>query len=234
MAAENDKSQNRTYNFSPGPAALPLAVLQRAQQELLCYPQAGASVLEISHRGAPFTAILESATRNLARLLDLPQNYRILFLQGGARLQFSMVPMNLLRGSGRSADYVLTGSWGKKAIGRSPQGGRPRGSFGTERSPATITYRMHPSCNGRQTPPTPTSPPTRRSRECSSPRSRDRATCRWSAMLLPISSAQTDRHSEVWPALCLCPEERRTRRRDDRRSFARICWNEATTLCPVI
>ncbi len=116
MAAENDKSQNRAYNFSPGPAALPLPVLQRAQQELLCYPQAGASVLEMSHRGAPFTAIIESATRNLAQLLSLPQNYRILFLQGGARLQFSMVPMNLLRGSGQPADYVLTGSWGKKAL----------------------------------------------------------------------------------------------------------------------
>ena len=116
MAVASDKSPTRVYNFSPGPAALPLPVLQRAQRELLCLPGAGASILEISHRGGPFAAILESAIRNLSQLLDLPENYRILFLQGGARLQFSMIPLNLLRGTGRPADYILTGSWSKKAF----------------------------------------------------------------------------------------------------------------------
>ena len=126
MATANDNSQTRAYNFSPGPAALPLPVLQRAQQELLCLPGAGASVLEISHRGSHFTAILESALRNLKQLLDLPDNYRILFLQGGARLQFSMIPMNLLRGTGRTADYVLTGSWSKKALDEAKKEGETR------------------------------------------------------------------------------------------------------------
>ena len=126
MATANDKSQTRAYNFSPGPAALPLPVLQRAQQELLCLPGAGASVLEISHRGSHFTAILESAIRNLKQLLNLPDNYRVLFLQGGARLQFSMIPMNLLRGTGRPADYVLTGSWSKKALDEAKKEGETR------------------------------------------------------------------------------------------------------------
>ncbi|MCH8921779.1 MAG: 3-phosphoserine/phosphohydroxythreonine transaminase [Planctomycetes bacterium] len=107
---------DRHYNFSAGPANLPLRVLEQAQRELLCLPGAGASVMEISHRGAPFRAILDEAEANYRRLLEIPDNYRVLFLQGGARLQFSMVPMNLLRLAGKSADYILTGAWGNKAI----------------------------------------------------------------------------------------------------------------------
>jgi phosphoserine aminotransferase len=106
----------RVFNFSPGPATLPLPVLEQAQKELLALPGAGASVLEISHRGKAFTKILDSAKARLKSLLSLPDNYHILFLQGGARLQFSMVPMNLMRGTGLSADYVVTGSWGKYAL----------------------------------------------------------------------------------------------------------------------
>ena len=106
----------RHYNFSAGPANLPLSVLERAQRELLCLPGAGASVLEISHRGGPFRAILDEAEANYRRLLAIPDNYRVLFLQGGGRLQFAMVPMNLLQGTGKSADYILTGTWGNKAI----------------------------------------------------------------------------------------------------------------------
>lgn len=106
---------NRVYNFSAGPAMLPLPVLERAQRELLVFPGCGASVMEISHRSKQFEAVLEDAKSRLRGLLAIPENYQILFLQGGARLQFSMVPMNILRGTGKPADFVLTGSWGKKA-----------------------------------------------------------------------------------------------------------------------
>jgi len=106
---------DRVYNFSAGPAVLPLPVLEQAQRELLALPDVGSSVLEISHRSKAFSAIHESAKETLKSLLSIPDNYRILFLQGGARLQFSMIPMNLLRGTDSAAEYVLTGSWGKKA-----------------------------------------------------------------------------------------------------------------------
>ncbi len=105
----------RVYNFSAGPAVLPLPVLEQAQRELVALPGCGASVMEISHRSKPFEAILEEAKSDLTRLLNVPSNYRILFLQGGARLQFSMVPMNIVRGTGKPADFILTGSWGKSA-----------------------------------------------------------------------------------------------------------------------
>jgi len=108
--------ENRVYNFSAGPAALPLPALKEAQENLLSLPGVGISVLEISHRSQTFTEIIEEAEANLRSLLKAPDNYKVLFLHGGASLQFSMVPMNLLRGSGKTADYVLTGSWGKKAI----------------------------------------------------------------------------------------------------------------------
>ena len=106
---------DRVYNFSAGPAVLPLPVLEQAQRELLVLPGAGCSVMEISHRTKTFTTIIETAEANLRKLLDIPDNYRVLFLQGGAQLQFVMVPMNLLAGSGKSADYVLAGTWGKTA-----------------------------------------------------------------------------------------------------------------------
>ena len=106
----------RIYNFSPGPAVLPLPVLEQARDELLALPGCGASILEISHRSDAFEAILNSAQQRLTQLLRIPNNYRILFLQGGSRLQFSMTAMNLLRGFKTPAEYVLTGSWGKKAI----------------------------------------------------------------------------------------------------------------------
>lgn len=107
-------TQQRVFNFSAGPAVLPLAVLEQARDELLCYADAGASVMELSHRGQHFEKILDDARQRLINLLNVPDTHEILFLQGGSRLQFSMVPMNLLRGEA-SADYVLTGSWGKKA-----------------------------------------------------------------------------------------------------------------------
>ncbi len=109
------ESSQRIYNFSPGPAVLPLPVLEQVQRDLLCLPGKGVSILEMSHRDKAFIDILDATQAGLRKLLGIPQNYKILFLQGGSRLQFSMVPMNLLRGEGRSADYVLTGTWGKSA-----------------------------------------------------------------------------------------------------------------------
>ncbi len=111
----NTTQEDRVYNFSAGPAVLPLTVLEQAQRELVVLPGCGASVMEVSHRGKPFMAILNETKANLTSLLNLPDTHDILFLQGGARLQFSMVPMNILRGTGKPADYILTGSWGKKA-----------------------------------------------------------------------------------------------------------------------
>ena len=104
----------RVYNFSAGPAVLPEEVLRRAQTELMALPGLGMSILEISHRSQPFTDILNATEANLRQLLNLPDNYRVLFLQGGSRLQFSMAPMNLLAGG--SADYIVSGSWGQMAL----------------------------------------------------------------------------------------------------------------------
>jgi phosphoserine aminotransferase len=105
----------RIYNFSAGPAVLPLPVLERAQSELLSLPGVGMSVMEISHRSKTFDEIIGRAENGLRELLAIPKNYHVLFLQGGASLQFSMVAMNLLPPEG-SADYLVTGSWGKKAV----------------------------------------------------------------------------------------------------------------------
>ncbi|MDR2626209.1 MAG: 3-phosphoserine/phosphohydroxythreonine transaminase, partial [Zoogloeaceae bacterium] len=103
----------RIWNFSAGPATLPEAVLREAQAELLDWHGVGASIVEMSHRGKYFSEVLETAKADLRALLAIPENYRVLFLQGGATLQFSAVPMNLL--AGRRADYVATGAWSKKA-----------------------------------------------------------------------------------------------------------------------
>src|SRR5678816_1205196 len=105
----------RLHNFSAGPAVLPETVLEEAQRDLLSLPGVGMSVMEISHRSKTFDEIIHRAESGVRELLSIPDNYRILFLQGGASLQFSMVPMNFLPPDG-SADYVLTGSWGKKAL----------------------------------------------------------------------------------------------------------------------
>ncbi|MDT7541224.1 MAG: phosphoserine aminotransferase [Acidobacteriota bacterium] len=106
---------DRIYNFSAGPAVLPVPVLERAREEMLSLPGVGMSVMEISHRSEAFDEIIGGAERGMRELMGIPDNYRVLFLQGGASLQFSMIPMNLLA-EGASADYVITGSWGKKAL----------------------------------------------------------------------------------------------------------------------
>ena len=105
----------RIFNFSAGPAVLPVPVLEEAQRDMLSLPRVGMSVMEISHRSKTFDEIIGHAEAGLRELLGIPSNYHVLFLQGGASLQFSMVPMNFLPADG-TADYVLTGSWGKKAV----------------------------------------------------------------------------------------------------------------------
>lgn len=106
---------SRVFNFSPGPAVLPQAVLERAREELLDWRGTGMSVMEMSHRGKAFMSIAEKAEADLRELLSIPADYSVLFLQGGASSQFAMVPINLLRGK-HKADYINTGSWSKKAI----------------------------------------------------------------------------------------------------------------------
>ncbi len=105
----------RVFNFSAGPAVLPEEVLQRARAELTDWHGSGMSVMEMSHRGKEFIAIAGKAEADLRELMQIPANYKVLFLQGGATAQFAMVPLNLLRGK-KSADYVNTGEWSKKAI----------------------------------------------------------------------------------------------------------------------
>ena len=105
---------DRVYNFSPGPAVLPLAALEQAQRDLVALPGVGMSVMEISHRSKTFDAIFTETRQLLAELIGIPAGYTMLFLQGGASLQFAMLPMNFLRGVEKPADYVLTGTWGNK------------------------------------------------------------------------------------------------------------------------
>src|SRR5438045_6441148 len=101
---------HRVYNCAAGPAVLPLPVLEEIQRDLVALPGVGMSILEISHRSKTFESILERAEADIRTLGNIPPGYRVLFLQGGASLQFSMVPMNLLT-PGSTADYIDTGSW---------------------------------------------------------------------------------------------------------------------------
>ncbi len=105
----------RVYNFSSGPAVLPVPVLEQIQRDLVALPGVGMSILEVSHRSKVFEEIIQQAEADVRALAGVPAHYRILFLQGGASLQFSMVPLNLLS-PGATADYVVTGSWGDKAV----------------------------------------------------------------------------------------------------------------------
>src|SRR5262245_60524693 len=105
----------RVFNFSAGPAVLPMAVLEEAQRDLIALPGVGMSVMEISHRSKTFEDLMHKAADDIRALAGIPANYKILMLQGGASLQFSMVPMNLL-GAGQTADYIDSGSWADKAV----------------------------------------------------------------------------------------------------------------------
>jgi phosphoserine aminotransferase len=123
----------RIYNFSAGPAVLPLPVLEKAQSEMLSLHGLGMSVMEMSHRSKPFDEIVNSAVAGLRELLNVPENYQILFLQGGATLQFSMIPLNFLRPN-QTADYIVTGAWGEKALHEARRCGHAKAIFSTAES----------------------------------------------------------------------------------------------------
>ncbi|MRH44491.1 3-phosphoserine/phosphohydroxythreonine transaminase [Aquibacillus halophilus] len=115
----------RVYNFAAGPSMLPLTVLEKVQQELLSYQDSGMSVMELSHRSGLYTEVIRGAEQLLRDLMNIPENYKVLFIQGGASQQFAMIPMNLLVKSGK-ADFVNTGSWSKKAIKEAKKFGEVR------------------------------------------------------------------------------------------------------------
>ena len=116
-------NDQRAYNFSAGPAVLPESVLEEVRDEMLCLPGARSSLLEMSHRDKQFVDLLHDAENSIRSLLGVSDDYAVLFLQGGAALQFSMIPANLVRGTDRSAAYIQTGSWGKKAIAEAKKEG---------------------------------------------------------------------------------------------------------------
>ena len=115
----------RVYNFNAGPAGLPLAALERMQRELIDFEGTGMSILEHSHRGKAYEAVHDEAISHLRTLLTIPDDYDVLFLQGGASQQFAVIPMNLLP-PGKSADYVITGGWSEKAYEEACRIGKAR------------------------------------------------------------------------------------------------------------
>jgi phosphoserine aminotransferase len=117
---------DRVFNFSAGPATLPVPVLEQAQRDLLSLPGVGASPLEISHRSPWFEGVIDEAEANLRALLGIADRHHVVFCQGGATMQFSMVPMNLLRGNANAASYVVTGAWGEKAAREAEKEGAVR------------------------------------------------------------------------------------------------------------
>jgi phosphoserine aminotransferase len=134
----------RVYNFSAGPSMLPLEVLERAQKDFLSYEGSGMSVMEMSHRSGLFSGIINEAERLLRDLLQIPDNYKVLFIQGGASQQFAMVPLNLLVKSGK-ADFVHTGSWSKKAISEAKKFGAARVVASSEDEHFTYIPKIDPS-----------------------------------------------------------------------------------------
>lgn len=139
----------RIFNFAAGPAVLPEPVLQEAQRDLMALPGVGMSILEISHRSKTFDAVIQGCEADIRKLAGIPSSYHVLFLQGGASLQFSMVPMNLLPPGGK-ADYIVTGSWSKKAVQEAQKVGAVQIAATTEsenfaRIPSQSELRLDPA-----------------------------------------------------------------------------------------
>ena len=132
---------SRVYNFSAGPAVLPEEVLKEAAAEMLDYKGTGMSVMEMSHRSKAYQAIIDEAEADLRELMNIPDNYKVLFLQGGAHLQFAMVPMNLMKN--RVADYIITGQWAKKAWKEAQKFGKANAIASSEDK----TFSYIPDCS---------------------------------------------------------------------------------------
>ncbi|NMB89693.1 MAG: 3-phosphoserine/phosphohydroxythreonine transaminase [Chloroflexi bacterium] len=138
----------RAHNFNAGPSILPLPVLEQAQAELLDYQGTGMSVMEMSHRSKEFESIITTAEADLRELLGIPANYKVMFLQGGASLEFAMIPMNLLP-AGSSADYIITGAWSRTSYKEASKVSSPRVAFSGEadnfsRLPAAGEFNFDP------------------------------------------------------------------------------------------
>ena len=132
---------SRVYNFSAGPAVLPEEVLREAAEEMLNYNGTGMSVMEMSHRSKAYQEIIDTAEADLRELMKIPDNYRVLFLQGGASSQFAMIPMNLMKN--KTADYIITGQWAKKAY----QEAQKYGTVNAVASSADKTFSYIPDCS---------------------------------------------------------------------------------------
>ena len=135
------RKMSRVYNFSAGPAVLPEEVLKEAQEEMLDYRGCGMSVMEMSHRSKVFQNIIDEAEADLRDLMGIPSNYKVLFLQGGASLQFSMIPMNLMKNG--VADYIVTGQWAKKAYAEAQKYGKANKIASSEEK----TFSYIPDCS---------------------------------------------------------------------------------------
>ena len=135
-------TNNRAYNFNAGPSALPLEVLEKAQKELVNFNGTGMSIMEMSHRSKDYEAVHNEAIARLKKLYAIPENYEVLFLQGGASLQFTMVPMNFLQ-EGKKASYILTGVWSEKALKEAKLFGEPVISASSKEN----QYRNIPTSN---------------------------------------------------------------------------------------
>ena len=131
----------RVYNFSAGPAVLPEEVLKECQEEMMNYGETGMSVMEMSHRSKAFESIINTAEADLRELMNIPDNYKVLFLQGGASLQFAMIPMNLMKN--KVADYIITGQWAKKAFAEA----KIYGDAVAVASSADETFSYIPDCS---------------------------------------------------------------------------------------
>ena len=131
----------RVYNFSAGPAVLPVEVLEEAAAEMLNYKGTGMSVMEMSHRSKAYQAIIDQAEQDLRDLMNIPDNYKVLFLQGGASQQFAMIPMNLMKNG--VADYIITGQWAKKAY----EEAKKYGKANAVASSADKTFSYIPDCS---------------------------------------------------------------------------------------
>ena len=134
-------TMNRVYNFSAGPAVLPEEVLREAAAEMLDYEGTGMSVMEMSHRSSAFQKIIDTAEQDLRDLMAIPDNYKVLFLQGGASQQFAAIPMNLMKN--KVADYIVTGQWAKKAS----QEAMKYGKVNIVASSADQTFSYIPDCS---------------------------------------------------------------------------------------